>query len=184
MNYKMLFSLSMIMSIPAFTWVSEQSFSHSFSLEKKDSAVVITVDTVQKVTAEDISIAHRNNHVAVDIKGLDHTVKLGLDATKHSFAVSLCSEKVASQGDEKNLADAQQIREYTSFHGASCMQQVISAGVNLEEITAEYKGTQLILSIPLVEPVKSKKIPVVVKEEPKKEVAKKNKKIAPEVHDK
>lgn len=184
MNYKMLFQVSLVMATSVSAWFSDQSFSHSFSLDKNDTAVVITVDTLKKVTAEDINIIHRNNHVAVNIKGLDHTVRLGLDATKHSFGVSLCSEKVASQGDEKNIADTQQVREYASFHGSSCMQQVISAAVNLEEITAEYEGTQLILSIPLIEPVKSKKIPVVVKPEPKKEMTKKNKKIASEVHDK
>ncbi len=46
------------------------------------------------------------------------------------------------------------------------MQQVMSVAVDLAEITAEYSGTKLVLSVPLIKETQGKKIAVVMKDQP------------------
>ncbi|MBY0109689.1 MAG: hypothetical protein K2X90_01110 [Candidatus Babeliaceae bacterium] len=130
--------------------------SPSFTLEKSESAVSVTIDTGKKVSSDDISITHKNNKVTVDIKGLEHMLSLHLESSKHALAISLCSR----MHEEKKHDQA-----YSAYQGSSCMQQMISVGVDLSGISAEYSGTKLLLSVPLVKEEQGKKIPVVMKPE-------------------
>lgn len=163
MNYKMLFIVTAFSAMLLNARYQESVFSYwesslpAFSLEKSDSMVLVTVDTGKKVTAEDIAINHKDNRVSVDIKGLEHTLVLKLESSRHSLGISMCSqahhEKKSDQG-------------FSEYQGSSCMQQVMSVAVDLSEITAEYSGTKLILSVPLIKEAQGKKIQVVMKDEP------------------
>ena len=128
----------------------------AFSLEKSDNAVLVTVDTGKKVTADDIAITHKDNRVSVEVKGLEHTLNIKLESSKHTLGISMCSQ---THQEKKND------QEFRSYQGSSCMQQVMSVAVDLAEITAEYSSTKLVLSVPLVKEVQGKKIAVVMKDD-------------------
>ena len=163
MNYKMLFVIaafnSAYLNAPYFersTFSSGwESTLPAFSLEKSDNAVLVTVDTGKKVTADDIAITHKDNRVSVEVKGLEHTLNIKLESSKHTLGISMCSQ---THQEKKND------QEFRSYQGSSCMQQVMSVAVDLAEITAEYSGTKLVLSVPLVKQAQGKKIPVVMKD--------------------
>lgn len=130
----------------------------SFSLEKTDNAVVITVDTGSKVAAGDIDIRHKDTVVDVNVKSATNSLALKLQQLNRShFSIKLCSSQ-----ESKEVKDG----AYRSASGLSCMQQAMHATVNLADVTAEYRGTQLVLTVPLQAPEVSKKIPVTVKSEP------------------
>ncbi len=161
MNYKMLFIVAAFSSAyinarhyESNMWQWGQELP-AFSLEKSDTVVLVTVDTGKKVTADDIVITHKDNRVSVDVKGLDHTLNLKLESSKHTFGISMCSQTNQEKKDDQ---------EFRSYQGSSCMQQVMSVSVDLAEITAEYSGTKLILSVPLVKEAQGKKIQVVMKD--------------------
>jgi hypothetical protein len=161
MNYKMLFI------VVAFNYALlnarhyESMFSQwgqelpAFTLEKNDTNVLVTVDTGKKVTVDDIVITHKDSRVSVDVKGLDHTLTLKLESSRHTFGISMCSQKHEEKKSEQ---------EYSAYQGSSCMQQAMSVAVDLPGITAEYSGTKLILSVPLVKEEQGKKIHVVMKD--------------------
>jgi len=153
MNYKTLFMATILSMGFVRAW---HSALPAFSLEKRDTVVLVTVNTGKKVTADDIAITHKNNQVMVDVKGLDHTLTLKLESSKHALQISLCSQ---THQEDKNE------HEFRSYQGSSCMQQLMSFAVDLSEITAEYSGTNLILSMPLIKETQGKKIPVVMKNE-------------------
>ena len=163
MNYKMFFIVTAFGCAINARHYESSNFWHfgqelpAFSLEKSDTAVLVTVDTGKKVTADDIAINHKDNRVSVDIKGLDHTLVLKLETSKHSLGMSMCSQ---SHQEKKND------HGYSEYQGSSCMQQVMSVAVDLADITAEYSGTKLILSLPLIKEAQGKKIPVVMKDQP------------------
>lgn len=143
--------------VPMDTRMEDQISSPAFSLEKTDSSVIVTVDTGKKVTAGDIAITHKKNRVSVEVAGLDHTLSLKLEASRYALGISLCSQKQQEKKGEQ---------EFSAFQGSSCMQQVMSVSVDLAGITAEYSGTKLILSLPLIkEEEHGKKIDVVMKAE-------------------
>jgi HSP20 family molecular chaperone IbpA len=162
MNHKMLF-IAIALSACCLHGRHYESFFSSqwestlpeFSLEKSDSSVLITVDTGKKVTADDIAINHKDNRVSVNIKGLEHTLTLKIESSKHTLGISMCS-----QAHQEKKSD----HGFSEYQGSSCMQQVMSVAVDLADITAEYSGTKLILSVPLIKEAQGKKISVVMKD--------------------
>lgn len=130
----------------------------AFSLEKTNNAVVITVDTGSKVSADDIDITHKAAVVDVNVKSKTSSLALKLQQLNNShFSIKLCSSE-----------ESKEAKDGSAYHyaGSSCMQQAMHATVNLADVTAEYRGTQLVLTVPLQAPEVSKKIPVTVKSEP------------------
>lgn len=143
--------------VPMHTSMEAQVSSPAFSLEKTANSVIVTVDTGKKVTADDITITHKKNRVSVEVAGLEHTLSLKLEASRYALGIALCSQKQQEKKGE---------HEFSAFQGSSCMQQVMSVSVDLAGITAEYSGTKLVLSLPLIkEEEHGKKIDVVMKTE-------------------
>ncbi len=164
MNYAMFF-MTLIYSIFLSARTYEDSFVNSFGLKKTEDRVVITLDTNKKVDADDITITHKHNHVYLTIKGLDCNFKMTLEASNDNLRVTSCSEKSSeTRGAKKDSHN--QVQEYRSFYGSSCMQEIIQAAVDLSAISAEYQETELILSIPLKEQEIGKKIQVKTKQKP------------------
>lgn len=163
MNYKMLFiGIAFNCAYLNARYFENSIFSSgwdsvlpAFSLEKSDTAVLVTVDTGKKVTADDIVITHKENRVSVEVKGLEHTLLIKLESSKHTLGISMCSQ---TEHEKKND------QEFRSYQGSSCMQQVMTLAVDLGEITAEYSGTKLVLSVPLIKEPQGKKITVVMKD--------------------
>ena len=152
MNYKVLFVTTLTVTAA----LNARHYSHGFSLEEGDNAVTITIDTGKKVSADDINITHKKQHVVVKVDGLDHTLNLDLEAAQGSLAVSMRTQIKQEETGE---------HAFRSFEGSSYTQQVIPARVDLTQTSADYKGTKLVLSIPLLPEDQGKKIHVTVSDD-------------------